>query len=60
MFIFRCIIGDQFARLKRGDKFFYSHKNQVGSFNEGIAYNFYKRKNKPGTGNKRNLKGIKG
>ena len=43
MFILRCIIGDQFARLKRGDKFFYSHKNQVGSFNEGIADKFQKK-----------------
>merc|ERR1712108_133024 len=25
--VFKCIIGDQFARLKKGDRFFYDHGN---------------------------------
>ena len=29
---FLCIIGDQFARLKLGDRYFYDLKNQSGSF----------------------------
>ena len=32
---FRCLIGDQFARLKWGDRFFYDLQNQQGSFNNG-------------------------
>ena len=32
---FRCLIGDQFARLKWGDRFFYDLSNQPGSFNNG-------------------------
>ena len=31
---FQCLIGDQFARLKTGDRFFYDLSNQKGSFNE--------------------------
>merc|ERR1719479_732794 len=29
---FLCLIGDQFARLKWGDRYFYDLKNQAGSF----------------------------
>lgn len=29
---FLCLIGDQFARLKKGDRFFYDLGNQTGSF----------------------------
>lgn len=29
---FLCLIGDQFARLKKGDRFFYDLENQAGSF----------------------------
>ena len=30
---FLCLIGDQFARLKWGDRYFYDLRNQPGSFN---------------------------
>jgi peroxidase len=29
---FTCILGDQFARLKRGDRYYYEEGNQPGSF----------------------------
>ena len=32
---FLCLIGDQFARLKWGDRFFYDLSNQAGSFTPG-------------------------
>ena len=32
---FLCILGDQFARLKKGDRFFYDLGEQAGSFKEG-------------------------
>ena len=32
----RFILGDQFARLKLGDRFFFDLANQAGSFNIGI------------------------
>ena len=32
---FLCIIGDQFARLKKGDRYFYDLGGQAGSFSEG-------------------------
>ena len=31
---FLCIIGDQFVRLKRADRFFYDIPNQLHSFNQ--------------------------
>lgn len=33
---FLCIIGDQFARLKKADRFFYDAGNQLHSFNQSI------------------------
>ena len=35
---FLCIIGDQFARLKRGDRFFYDLGNQSGSFEKSNSF----------------------
>ena len=32
---FLCIIGDQFARLRLGDRYFYDLQGQSGSFNLG-------------------------
>ncbi|KAF4516884.1 hypothetical protein B566_EDAN011229 [Ephemera danica] len=32
---FLCLVGDQFARLKKGDRFFYDLKNQPSSFTPG-------------------------
>ena len=37
---FLCIIGDQFARLKLGDRYFYDLKNQAGSFTLSMYLNF--------------------
>ena len=31
---YRCLIHDQFARLKKGDRFFYDLEGQAGSFKE--------------------------
>ena len=31
---FLCIIGDQFVRLKKADRFFYDTGNQLHSFNQ--------------------------
>ena len=35
---FLCLIGDQFARLKWGDRFFYDLSNQAGSFTPGTIF----------------------
>ncbi|XP_068203812.1 peroxidase-like [Palaemon carinicauda] len=35
---FRCIIGDQFTRLKRGDRFFYDFADMPTSFTEAQLY----------------------
>ncbi len=32
---FLCLIGDQFARLKLGDRYFYDLEGQSGSFTPG-------------------------
>ncbi len=32
---FQCIIGQQFLRLKRGDRYFYDLSGQAGSFTQG-------------------------
>ena len=33
---YRCLIADQFARLKKGDRYFYDLEGQAGSFSPGI------------------------
>jgi len=41
---FTCIVGDQFARSKKGDRFFYDIANQPHSFTPGLKKdmrNFY-------------------
>ena len=35
---FQCIVGDQFRRLRLGDRFWYEEPNQVGSFTLGNNY----------------------
>ena len=35
---FLCLIGDQFARLKLGDRFFYDLGDQSGSFTQGKLF----------------------
>ena len=34
---YRCLIADQFARLKKGDRYFYDLEGQAGSFSPGIS-----------------------
>ena len=34
---FLCLIGDQFARLKLGDRYFYDLGRQAGSFSLGMS-----------------------
>ena len=36
----RFILGDQFARLKLGDRFFFDLANQAGSFSIGIVLDY--------------------
>ena len=35
---FLCLIGDQFARLKLGDRYFYDLGGQSGSFTQGNCF----------------------
>ena len=35
--VFSCIIADQFARLKEGDRFFYEHGGHPSSFTPGLT-----------------------
>jgi peroxidase len=34
---FTCIVGDQFARSKKGDRYFYDLGDQTHSFSPGLA-----------------------
>ncbi|GLG98007.1 Peroxidase [Gryllus bimaculatus] len=36
---FVCLVGDQFARLRRGDRYYYEEGNQASSFTEGDIEN---------------------
>ena len=39
---FKCLVGDQFRRIRLGDRFWYEEPNQAGSFTIGnncIAFN---------------------
>jgi peroxidase len=40
---FACLMGKQFERLKYGDRFFFTHANQTGSFNDEQYTNLRKR-----------------
>ena len=41
---FQCLIGDVFARVKFGDRFYYEFSNQTGSFTER-KIRYHKKKN---------------
>lgn len=34
---FVCLVGDQFARLRRADRFFYEESNQLSTFSKGMG-----------------------
>jgi len=47
---FLCVVGDQFARVKKGDRFFYDIGGEPGSFTEGefiglLFANFHRKTN---------------
>ena len=42
---YECLIADQFLRLRDGDRFYYEHSGQVGSFTSGWKHLKVKKNN---------------
>ena len=40
---FKCLVGDQFRRIRMGDRFWYEEPNQAGSFTIGNKIEFRKK-----------------
>ena len=38
---FKCLVGDQFRRIRMGDRFWYEEPNQAGSFTIGNQIDYY-------------------